>query len=384
MKPVVLQKPSTLHIMRNIAIAVLIFAAFAVSWDVTEINLVKLITDLPKGEKILKSFMTPDLVTYEMETRTIEIAFPIPCGSAQSSGFPSTGPRLVPSVTCAAEREKFSLDGFDLQPSSEVIVRWMLADERLMTAARADTDNEGHFSVNIDARPIAASLDGVPSKLQVDTLTPVGRMMPSQSLKDALQALFVTIFMALISTTIATIIAAPLSFLAASNIMRRGVVGTTIYYITRSFFNLLRSYDPLVMATIFGFWLSFGPFPGVLALTVVTVASLGKLFSEAVENIDPGPIEALNATGANRLQAVVYSVIPQIVPDFVSYIIYHWDINVRISTIIGYVGGGGIGYFLSQSINSFQYRAAGTAIWAIVIVVWSMDFLSAEVRKRLT
>jgi hypothetical protein len=89
------------------------------------------------------------------------------------------------------------------------------------------------------------------------------------------------------------------------------------------------------MATIFAFWLGYGPFAGVLALTVVTIASLGKLFSEVVENIDPGPLEALQACGANRLQTVRYAVVPQIVPDFISFIIYHWDINVRISTIIG-------------------------------------------------
>jgi phosphonate transport system permease protein len=236
----------------------------------------------------------------------------------------------------------------------------------------------------LEARPIAVSKDGVASKLMVDTNTPVGKYIPSQSLKDVSQALFVTVFMALISTTVATVVAAPLSFLAAANITRRGGVGTAVYFVTRSIFNLLRSYDPLVMATVFGFWLSFGPLPGVLALTVVTIASLGKLFSEAVEHIDPGPIEALNATGANRLQTVVYAVIPQIIPDFVSYIIYHWDINVRISTIIGYVGGGGIGYYLSEKINSLRYNQAGTAIWAIVAVVWVMDFLSAEVRKKLT
>jgi len=253
-----------------------------------------------------------------------------------------------------------------------------------MTAIRIKTDSQGLFSAEVEARPIAASKNGVASKLQANIETPKGRLIPSQSLKDVSQALFVTVFMALISTTAATVIAAPLSFLAASNITRRGCVGSTVYYITRSVFNLLRSYDPLVMATVFGFWLSFGPFPGVLALTVVTIASLGKLFSEAIEHIDPGPIEALNATGANRIQTVVYAVIPQIIPDFVSYIIYHWDINVRISTIIGYVGGGGIGYYLSEKINSLRYNQAGTAIWAIVGVVWIMDFLSAEVRKKLT
>jgi phosphate/phosphite/phosphonate ABC transporter binding protein len=165
----------------------------------------------------------------------------------------------------------------------------------------------------------------------------------------------------------------------------RSPFGTTVYYLTRSFFNITRSYEPLVMATIFAFWVGYGPFAGTLAMTVVTVASLGKLFSEAVESIDPGPIEALQSSGANRLQTVIYAFVPQIIPDFVSFIIYHWDINVRISTIIGFVGGGGIGYYLSQQINSLiNWHKAGTAIWAIVIVVWAMDFLSSEVRKRLT
>ena len=103
-----------------------------------------------------------------------------------------------------------------------------------------------------------------------------------------------------------------------------------------------------------------------------------------MESIDPGPIEALQSVGANPLQVVRYAVIPQIIPDFLSFTIYHWDINVRISTIIGFVGGGGIGYFLSQRINSFEYSKAGTAILAIIIVVWVLDFLSSEIRKQLS
>ncbi len=104
--------------------------------------------------------------------------------------------------------------------------------------------------------------------------------------------------------------------------MRRGVIGTTVYYLFRSFFNLMRSYDSLVMATVFAFWLGYGPFAGMLALTVVTIASLGKLLSEVIESINAGPIEAVTATGAPRLHTVVYSVIPQLIPDFISFIIY--------------------------------------------------------------
>jgi len=373
------------RIARNTLLTALVIAAFVVSYRVTEADFPRLFRDLPKGKALLTAFLTPDVFTRDVETRTVSIVFPIPCGSAPTeSALPSEGPRLVPSVLCAAPLEKFTLQGFDLQPNSEVVIRWRLPDGRTMTAIRTETDANGYFTYEVQARPIQSTVDGVASRLEVDTLTPVGGLKPSQALKDVMDNMFVTIFMALLSTTLATVIAAPLSFLAASNITRKGCLGTAVYYLFRSFFNLMRSYDPLVMATVFGFWLSFGPFPGFLALTVVTIASLGKLFSEAVENIDPGPVEALNATGAPPLHTVRYGVVPQIVPDFISYIIYHWDINVRISTIIGFVGGGGIGYYLNLSINDFKWNQAGTAIWAIVIVVWAMDFLSSEIRKRLT
>lgn len=376
-----MQKSRTL---RNALLIALLVAAFGISYNVTGVDFPRLFRDLPKGGPLLRDFLSPDVVIRDVETRTIEIDFPIPCGSAPSqSGIPSNGPRLVPSVNCADELQKFTLEGFDLEPNSEVVIRWDLPNDMVMTAIRTQTDANGYFTSEVEARPIAATKDGIASQLEVDTNTPVGGMKPSQALKDVVDAMFVTVFMALISTTIATIVAAPLSFLAAGNIMRKSRVGSTVYYIFRSLFNLLRSYDPLVMASVFAFWLSFGAFPGAIALTVVTIASLGKLFSEAIENIDSGPLEALQATGANPLQTVVYGVVPQIVPDFISFIIYHWDINVRISTIIGFVGGGGIGFYLSEQINGFHYNRAGTAIWAIVIVVWAMDFLSAEVRKRV-
>lgn len=374
---------SIVKIVRNTLIVALIFVALGISWNVTGVDFPRLMRDLPKGRNLVMAFLTPDVVTRETTTTTVNIAFPIPCGSAPASEIPASGPRLVPSVPCAEPKDKFTLEGYELEPDSEIIVRWKFPDERVMTAIRAQSDASGYFRVEMEARPIAASVDNAAASLEVDALTPFGGLRPSEALHDVLAAMFVTIFMALLSTTLATIVAAPLSFLAASNITRRGALGTTVYYITRSIFNLLRSYDPLVMATVFGFWLSFGAFPGFLALSVVTVASLGKLFSEAVEGIDSGTIEALQATGANRLQTVVYGVVPQIVPDFISFIIYHWDINVRISTIIGFVGGGGIGYYLSQRINGFEYSKAGTAIWAIVVVVMAMDFLSAEVRKKL-
>ncbi len=372
------------RITRNVLLILALFLALGVSWRVTEIDLGRLIRDLPKGGPLVRAFLTPDLFTRDVETSVIGIDFPVPCDSAPAALPPTTGPRLLPSVSCAAPGETFTLEGKELPPQSEILIRWQLPDGRTLNALRVRTDARGEFSAQVQARPILITQNGKPAQIQTEIRRPVGILKPSQALKDVVREIFVTIFMALLSTTIATIIAAPLSFLAASNITRRGCFGTALYYLSRSFFNIIRSYDPLVMATVFAFWLGYGPFAGVLALTVVTIASLGKLFSEAVESIEAGPIEALQAAGANRLQTVRYAVIPQIVPDFISFIIYHWDINVRISTIIGYVGGGGIGFYLSQRINGFEYNQAGTALWAIVIVVWTMDFLSAEVRKRVT
>src|SRR5512139_3733438 len=224
----------TSRIIRNVLLIALIVAAFGISYNVTGVDFQRLIRDLPKGGPILREFLSPDVFTRETETRTIEIAFPIPCGSASNeSVIPSEGPRLVPSVNCADPRQKFTLEGFDLEPNSEVVIRWDFPDERVMTAIRTQTDANGHFTSEVEARPIAASVDNVASQLEVDTNTPVGGIKPSQALKDVINEMFVTIFMALLSTTIATIVAAPLSFLAASNITRKGKVGTTAYYIIR-------------------------------------------------------------------------------------------------------------------------------------------------------
>jgi phosphonate transport system permease protein len=278
------------------------------------------------------------------------------------------------------------VEGFDLAPSTELQLRWRLPSGQYFPGPFIHTNADGYFQAEFEARTIVATRDGVPSQIEVEVQVPVGGAKPSTAVFEVLDAIIVTIFMALLATSAAIVVAAPLSFLAARNVTRYGGgrVGSAVYFTTRTLLSVFRSYEPIILATVFAFWVGFGPFAGVLALTIVTIASLGKLYSEAVENIDRGPVEALTATGASPLHVVLYGIVPQIVPDFLSYTIYHWDINVRISTIIGYVGGGGIGYYLAQMINTSQNNKAGTAIWAIVMVVWAMDFLSAEVRKRYT
>ncbi|NUM48449.1 MAG: ABC transporter permease subunit [Anaerolineales bacterium] len=159
--------------------------------------------------------------------------------------------------------------------------------------------------------------------------------------------------------------------------------GLVIYSITRTFLNALRSVEALVMAIVFVIAVGIGPFAGVLALGLHTIVSLAKLYSEQVESIQAGPLEAVEATGANRLQTIIYAVIPQIVPPYISYTMYRWDINVRMSTIIGFVGGGGIGFLLQQNINLLNYRAASAQMFAIAIVVASMDYISSWLRERV-
>ncbi len=158
--------------------------------------------------------------------------------------------------------------------------------------------------------------------------------------------------------------------------------GSVLYNITRTLLNALRSIEPLIMGLVFVIWVGIGPFAGVLALALHSIASLGKLYSEQIENIDEGPIEALQSTGANRLQAIMYAVVPQIIPPYIAFTMYRWDINVRMSTIIGFVGGGGVGFLLQQQINLLRYRDAGVAVLAIAIVVSILDYASASIRER--
>ncbi len=187
---------------------------------------------------------------------------------------------------------------------------------------------------------------------------------------------------AFMATTLGGLLAIPFSFLAAKNLTGKSAFSAWIFYLTRSVFNVLRSIEALLYVAIFVFWVGIGPFAGMLALSITTFALMGKLFSEAIENIDTGTIEAVTSTGANKMQSIMYAVVPQIVPPFLSYLIYQWDINIRMATIIGFAGGGGIGLMLSTFFGSLQYHKAGTVILAIVFIVAIMDLASAKLRQK--
>ena len=211
-----------------------------------------------------------------------------------------------------------------------------------------------------------------------------GLVNPSgEVLHQGLVLLVQTIFLAFMATAFAIPVAFALSFFAARNLTRGSFFARTMYTIVRALMNITRSVEPLVWALIFISWVGIGPFAGVLALWVHSVAALVKLYSEQIESIDHGPVEAITATGASTLQVLRYGVVPQVIPPFLSFTIYRWDINVRMSTIIGFVGGGGIGYILKPRVDLGQWGEVGTLVLLIAATVWIMDILSARIRERI-
>ncbi|QDK44303.1 phosphonate ABC transporter, permease protein PhnE [Bdellovibrio sp. ZAP7] len=191
-----------------------------------------------------------------------------------------------------------------------------------------------------------------------------------------------TIFMAFLATSIAIPFAFGLSFFCAKNIMR-GPVAYPIYLALRTFLNVTRSIEALIWAIIFSVWVGIGPFAGMLALMIHSVASLAKQYSEMVEAVEDGPIEAIESTGANKVQTIWYAIVPQVVLPYISFTVYRWDINVRMATVIGLVGGGGIGTMLIQYQGQAMWREVGCIIVVIAVVVWALDLASAHIREAL-
>ena len=205
-----------------------------------------------------------------------------------------------------------------------------------------------------------------------------------ESWRDGACGLMVeTIFLGIVATAISVAISLPLSFLGARNLMTVNPVTTTVYTLTRLLFTFVRSIDVLIVVILAAVIFGIGSAAGVIALAFHNIGVLGKLYSEAIEGIDPGPIEAITATGADRFQVVWTAVLPQIVNPFISFTIYRLDTNVRLAPILGLVGGGGIGTMLFQHINLLNYPAASFIIILIIATVAAMDFISAQVRKRL-
>lgn len=209
-------------------------------------------------------------------------------------------------------------------------------------------------------------------------------LAPDPGIKLSLiDGLVQSLYMALFATLVGTALAFPLSFFGARNIMARSPIGWLVYSLTRGFFNIFRAVEATYWARIFAIWVGFGAFAGTMALLIHTIAALGKLFSEQVEHIDPGPVEAVTATGANLLQVVRYAVVPQVIPQFLAFTLYRWDINLRMATVVALVGGGGIGQHLFAYKDDLEWGLVGAVILLFMITVWVMDYVSGWVRERI-
>jgi phosphonate transport system permease protein len=208
----------------------------------------------------------------------------------------------------------------------------------------------------------------------------VRRMLPPdlEVLPSALRGALTTVEIALLGTAVAAVAALPLGFVSARN-----VATPPLFYPARAVLNFFRSVDTLVYALVFVAAVGLGPFPGVLAVIAYTTTSLAKLYSEAIEGIDRGPVDAITATGATRLQIVRYGVLPQVLPLFLSYVLYRLETNIRAATVLGFVGAGGIGFYLQTYLRTIDYPAASTVLLVTVAMVMVVDALSSRLRDRL-
>lgn len=216
------------------------------------------------------------------------------------------------------------------------------------------------------------------------------------ALRDALLGAWETFAISLCGSVLAVCIAVPLAVAATRTVLYRGVlyegqrlgpaqkalrVGT--YAASKALLAAFRTVPEIVWALIFVFVVGLGPFPGVLALGFHTGGVLGKLFAEVLEDVDPQPLEALQSTGASRLGILLYGILPQAAPQFASYALYRWEVNIRAAAVMGFVGAGGLGQRIHVAISLFHEHQLLTLILAIYLMVTLVDALSAWLRTRL-
>ncbi len=206
-----------------------------------------------------------------------------------------------------------------------------------------------------------------------------------------LLAMLETIQMAVIALLLSVLIAVPLSYMSSRNILDILIPGKTpfhelikktMYGIATLIANIFRSINEIIWALIFVSAVGLGPMAGILALAIHTAGVLCKLLSEGNEAIDPGPVEALTTTGAGFIKVLVFAVIPQTMPHFISMVLYRFESDVRSASILGFVGAGGIGFYLFDKMRAFENGDVCTIIIIIVITVWALDKISSVIRKR--
>ncbi len=210
----------------------------------------------------------------------------------------------------------------------------------------------------------------------------IARLMFTQmelaDLGRLLEAMWESVAIAWLGTLIAAVFAVPLAFVAAENLS-----GRTVSWIIRQVFNVLRAVPEIVLAIVFVPIFGLTPQTGVVAIGIGSIGTLGKLCAEVIEGLQPGPVEAADAVGATWLQRLRWGVLPQVVPEMTSFVLYRFEINIRASAVLGVVGAGGIGTDLAQSIQFKDWGTAGLALIIVVVVTIAIDAVSGRIRRRL-
>ncbi|WP_339229872.1 phosphonate ABC transporter, permease protein PhnE [Oceanobacillus sp. FSL K6-2867] len=196
---------------------------------------------------------------------------------------------------------------------------------------------------------------------------------------DVAMSMLETVLIAFAGSLMAAVIAVPLAFLAARNMMG-GVIASTI---GKWILSAVRAFPDIILAILFVVAVGPNAFAGVLAIAIGSTGMLGKMFSEIIESIDMNVVEAMEASGANKLQILFYGVLPQITPEFISYAIYRFEVDIRASSILGIVGAGGIGTMIIFASSNRNWNEMGTILLAIIIVVTIIDFVSAKIRRKI-
>jgi phosphonate transport system permease protein len=198
------------------------------------------------------------------------------------------------------------------------------------------------------------------------------------SLPLYIEKMLLTLQIALWGTVLSVIAAIPFGLACARNVAPGWMVQPA-----RRLMDVLRSINEIVLGTVFLVAVGLGPFAGVMALALHTTGVLGKLFSEAVEAMDPRPVEGVRATGAVPLLEIIWGVLPQVAPLWTSYSLYRFESNARSATVLGLIGAGGIGQLLFESINGFGYSQTSAIVIVIIVAVTIIDSASGVLRKRL-
>lgn len=208
-------------------------------------------------------------------------------------------------------------------------------------------------------------------------IVPITNMEYIVQFPSYIELMIETIAIAFAGVIVATILAIPVSFLAARNISRN------FSYVGKAILNIIRAIPELIFAIIFVAAVGIGPYAGVLAISINSIGMLGKLYAEVIESIDMSNVDAIRASGGNRIQSIWYGVLPQVLPEFSSYSIYRFEIDVRASTVLGVVGAGGIGTPLIFATYQRNWEEVGMILIVVVVFVSLIDIISGKIRKKM-